>query len=542
MAYLSDVIGDKYKKWQKGFVLIKAGTGCGKTHFILTILTKYAMENNKKILFLVNRTKLKEQLAPSLSSMQEKTFEERLDSICDEYVEDDLMLAHAFDAETKNYMHHLAFGNTEESYPYLNLTLLTYQKFESLLSKGKMKKYDYIICDEFHYFINDSSFSDSTELSYRYIMNMGIHKKAIIVLMSASPWYLENFLKRKKYLSSNRIYKMPADYSYVRGIRLYLFIQYQKQIEYILDKHKESRIMFFTNNPSVYAYFYENHNDISCFIANEKSKTYEKYSPLMTVGNLVEYEPNQWTFNPDKRICITTSVIDNGVSIKDKSINYIFCDFDDISQVVQAFGRKRKLGDDDWCYFYLQNYNTLPEMEKRTEQALLARLIKKKMYPEFNEYVQQHNLFFNLSQFFMNYPMLKLVCCGAKHGLYRFTLRKPLYHQLCWIIEQDYEIRKFTYKEFVKKYIPELSDKIYIMFYDQKRIKRLLESYENDIITKEQRKVFLDTLSEYAPSFTNKTISKVNELLVQCKIPYTLESKRFNGGRGESYWKIDKTE
>jgi len=56
MQYLTDVIGDDYKNWEKGFIFLNAGTGCGKTYFILNVLTKYANENGKTVLLLVNRS------------------------------------------------------------------------------------------------------------------------------------------------------------------------------------------------------------------------------------------------------------------------------------------------------------------------------------------------------------------------------------------------------------------------------------------------------------------------------------------------------
>lgn len=44
------------------FILIKAGTGKGKTRFALEELLEYAMAREEKILYLVNRTALKKQI------------------------------------------------------------------------------------------------------------------------------------------------------------------------------------------------------------------------------------------------------------------------------------------------------------------------------------------------------------------------------------------------------------------------------------------------------------------------------------------------
>jgi len=60
---VSDLIGKDYESWDsKKPVIITAPTGSGKTSFILEQLLPYAMEQNKKIFYFVNRSALKDQL------------------------------------------------------------------------------------------------------------------------------------------------------------------------------------------------------------------------------------------------------------------------------------------------------------------------------------------------------------------------------------------------------------------------------------------------------------------------------------------------
>ena len=40
--YVTDVIGETYKHWQTGVVLINAGTGTGKTTFVVKELNEWA--------------------------------------------------------------------------------------------------------------------------------------------------------------------------------------------------------------------------------------------------------------------------------------------------------------------------------------------------------------------------------------------------------------------------------------------------------------------------------------------------------------------
>ena len=57
--YISDVIGNEYLKWNpETKVFISSPTGTGKTTFITKSLFPFAVENKKRIVYLVNRTAL----------------------------------------------------------------------------------------------------------------------------------------------------------------------------------------------------------------------------------------------------------------------------------------------------------------------------------------------------------------------------------------------------------------------------------------------------------------------------------------------------
>ena len=61
--FIGDSIGETYKEWMPGAtVFISSQTGSGKTTFVLRQLLPYVAEQNKRILYLVNRRILKEQM------------------------------------------------------------------------------------------------------------------------------------------------------------------------------------------------------------------------------------------------------------------------------------------------------------------------------------------------------------------------------------------------------------------------------------------------------------------------------------------------
>ena len=64
--YVTDAIGETYKHWQTGVVLINAGTGTGKTTFVVKKLNEWAEITGTKILYLCNRSALRSQVVSRL--------------------------------------------------------------------------------------------------------------------------------------------------------------------------------------------------------------------------------------------------------------------------------------------------------------------------------------------------------------------------------------------------------------------------------------------------------------------------------------------
>ena len=65
--YVSDILTEAdIDSWKPSeLVLITAGTGQGKTYFVHNVLIPYAKRHGQKVIMLVNRTALKEQLQNS---------------------------------------------------------------------------------------------------------------------------------------------------------------------------------------------------------------------------------------------------------------------------------------------------------------------------------------------------------------------------------------------------------------------------------------------------------------------------------------------
>lgn len=70
--YIKNLIENDYKMWKGGdSIFIKAPTGTGKTTFVLNQLWEDAKKDGKEVLYLSNRSLLKEQVKSKAIQMQE---------------------------------------------------------------------------------------------------------------------------------------------------------------------------------------------------------------------------------------------------------------------------------------------------------------------------------------------------------------------------------------------------------------------------------------------------------------------------------------
>ena len=160
MEKVADLIGDEYEKWgarervpfdneetawieNEKCIFISSPTGSGKTYFILKVLLPYVLKKRQKLLYLVNRKILKGQIESELFSSL--SYEEK-DKIRD--------------------------GIKIETYQTIEFELYKREddKEEERRPKYTLKEYSdyqYVVCDECHYFLADSNFNMNTIFSFR---------------------------------------------------------------------------------------------------------------------------------------------------------------------------------------------------------------------------------------------------------------------------------------------------------------------------------------------------------------------------------------
>lgn len=323
--YISDKIGEDYKQWRPNSVIyIKSPTGSGKTSFIFDVLLKYAISENRKILYLVNREVLRKQLCQKINNI-------------------DLCRQAELATSIKDY-----------------IDIVTYQHIENAMYNNIniYKEYYYIICDEAHYFLSDSLFNSRTQVSYEFIAQY-LYRNTVI-FMSAT---IERFEKVLNNVEDNRrsknsikefypgqksrqligkTYEGDKDYTYVKAT----YFRAVDDIPIIIEKERSNtKWMIFIND-------IKKGKSICNALKAKKidavfiDSSYEKdENAKVNIDNIVEKgEMNH-------RVTIATSVLDNGISIDDNKLRNMIILAENEIEFTQMLGRKRV--DDEELNLYL---------------------------------------------------------------------------------------------------------------------------------------------------------------------------------------------
>lgn len=325
---VSDILTNKeIEKWKDGSIItISAGTGVGKSYFIKNILFAYAKEENKKILMLIHRTNCVNQ----------------------------------FKAEIKR--------DGKEKF----IDIMTYQAIESRElnhNQINMEQYKYIVCDEFHYFIEDANFNKTTDISFDNILKQN---HATRIFMSATGDTMLKYMKNITKIETVD-YNIPLDFSFIDTLTFYNKEDTVESFANEVIKSNEKAIFFIQSAEKAYKLFkkYEQH---AMFVCGKDSKYY-KYIDSDKLDNMLITEKF------DDLILITTSCLDAGVNILDSELVHIIIDIKDIGSLIQCMGRKRIQGKEK-INVYIRTINN-------QQLGGLETIAKKNI--EMADYLRKHN-------------------------------------------------------------------------------------------------------------------------------------------------------
>lgn len=306
---------DEINSWrQDDIITIKAGTGKGKSYFIKNSLYAIAKRDNKKILMLIHRRNCTDQFLMEI----------------------------------------------EEANKTDNIDIRTYQSIEAVEKSGiiyELSHYDYIVCDEWHFFMSDSAFNQYTDLSLNAILEQ---TRAIKIFMSATDDRMKYYLTNKDHKGLSTIdYELPIDFKFIKRLEFFYKDEtFEAYINQAIERNEKS-IFFIQSATKAYKLF-EKYKEHSIFNCGKNNKHYKHVDPqqiediLKNEGyNKVDKEGSTDS-TKGKLFLITTTVMDTGVNIVDDELNHIIVDVSDTGTLIQCIGRKRLRSKDDHIILHIK--------------------------------------------------------------------------------------------------------------------------------------------------------------------------------------------
>lgn len=343
--YLADLIGDEFQGWQGKKVLLTAPTGLGKTTFMISSVLPYCKRRRRKMLILCNRRLLRLQYWQSL---------------------------------VKNYS---TYAEIQEC-----VELMTYQELAEAIKRQKSIKkilysYETIVCDECHYFYADADFNGlGTYVLLQEFILACVTKT--VIFMSATMTEVEPLIEQTiknafwklRFTECNEWIKevnseiLKYDFSELADYERFQCVcvpDWESLQEIILESQKKTVI--FLNNKEKGKALAERlirtgkieKKDIEILNSDNLDEDGEVVQNL-AIGNTLK-----------NKILITTSVLDNGVSIHDPEVGNLVVETESKIEFLQMIGRIRRENTNECkLYFVLRDKKNFSCRMKRYEDEI----------------------------------------------------------------------------------------------------------------------------------------------------------------------------
>lgn len=418
--FVTDVIRDDYKKWSCGdTVIIHAQTGAGKTYFVLQELLPFVAEHGKKLLYLSNRTALRDQIKMSYPNKFDDVI------VVDNYQSferEDFIRRNLSDKE-KNFLsceywvmdeghYFLADGPFNSNVLSCMINISAEKKKRVLIFMTATPQYLFLALGSIGFFSQKppngiyASVGSNSTLLYQMSSPTNLlkfketndytyqnHKRYLDVMNSTKSWvwvnnisyvasykdpipkdiFREKFQKYSDYIEqvSKEVihYKANSEYGYVKPVYFKTLIQLCEQIE---KTSKQEKWLLFVSSKKKGEDIknYLQIKGVDSVMITSETKYHKK-----GLGGLVpkEYEVYNSIINECKssvRVTIATSVLDNGVNLKDPALKHLAILEMNPTTFLQMLGRKRLESMEEQINLYLQSKDT-GEIKAYFERSIL---------------------------------------------------------------------------------------------------------------------------------------------------------------------------
>lgn len=503
--YITELVTiEEIEKWKENdLITISAGTGKGKSYFIKNNLYAIAKRDNKRILMLIHRRNCVNQFQMELEE-----------------------------------------ANKHESGV---LDIKTYQSIEAIRKKSghyELDNYDYIICDEFHYFMSDAAFNIYTDLSLKAILE----SKTTKIFMSATGNYMKDFLNKTLKLKSID-YELPIDFNFIENLQFfYNDVTLEKYVEQAIRLNEKA--VFFIQSATKAYELHQKFKDISIFNCSKSNKLY-KHVDENQINDMLRNEgfdksnrDGSKDSTEGKLVLITTTVMDAGVNLVMDDLRHIVCDVKDTGTMIQCVGRRRLTSKNDSFRVYVRAISNQQLGGIETQLRNRVRIAE-----DFIEYGEKHYVKENYRKagdvMIYDEPSTELGDGTESKKKLNLLMYFKLKMDLLEIESIKKKGRSHPYMRYITEEVFNLSK---YGSYEADKENMDLEEYLNSIVGeklfKEEQSELIDKISlKDSRGRIQKGISLLNEYFKENKMSFLIVSKRKvltidNKKKRTTYWEI----
>lgn len=492
---ISDIISvDDIQTWTpEKLIFILASTGRGKSHFIKNKLHDYALARGERILLILHRKNCHHQ------------FKEEL---IDEH-------------------------KTE------TITTVTYQTIEQRVMDEAgfdFSPYTYIVCDECHYFLEDSDFNPYTDMSFRAILEA----KKITLMLSATGVDTKEYIASAYHLPCVE-YELLVEDMHIRHLNFFKDMESTPlRVAQRVIQSGEKAIFFIQSAQKAWDLKRQLGND-AIFNCSQYNKSWARHVDPDVIASVLEAE------SFDVPIFITTACFDAGINIKDKTVKTILVDITNLASAIQCIGRRRIDHEDSNdridVYVHIPSGRTLNGiiLGKSNNLKIADYLIENGSRAFIQRY--HRNTYSNMiydNPHFTSADDMKCVNALKYHkdmlDIRRF---KGIMSE-----ESGYQHR---IAESLHCIDPETGEYIYNEVDSNDILSELLDSFcGRTLLTPREREPLIQALSVQSDGKTLRRVASLNEALERRKFPYQIVSfrtSRMENGRKIDYygaWRVER--
>lgn len=315
--YLSELIGEEYMEWKGKKILINAPTGMGKTTFIVQVLLLYFRRGRGRILILCNRILLRTQYWSSLLGQFEN------------------------------------YREIEQC-----VTVMTYQQLEEKVKNTSsidtlFSDYSAIVCDECHFFYSDSDYNNyGTYVLLQAIACAGATKT--MIFMSATMEEVKPLIEQTLKNCMTILSRTGRNLTITDTHREIVLYDYSELADYerfhcICVPDLETACGWLAESPKKSVIFIDNkEKGIELMELLIKTQKVEQRQIAVLNADNIDHESNKELISNltishklIPKILITTSVLDNGISIHDSDVGNVLIQTESKCSFLQMLGRVR---------------------------------------------------------------------------------------------------------------------------------------------------------------------------------------------------------